>query len=245
MWQLLDTGKQSAAANMELDAQLLAELGAGDAPLIHFYEWSEESATYGHFLSIERLINLAEAKRRGVHFARRPTGGGLLFHRFDFAFSVLVPAASRFFSLNTLANYHFINRAVKKAVQTFLEKSPEALGLLDQEPLPLDPQCRYFCMAKPTKYDVMVGAQKVAGAAQRRTKKGYLHQGSIALLPPDRPFLRALLLPGTQVYEAMQAQTFSLLGSQPTPQEVNKARALLKKQLIFYLTQESQQESTT
>ncbi len=240
MWQLLDTGKQSAAANMELDAQLLAELGASDAPLIHFYEWGEESATYGHFLSLETLIDRDEAKRRGVHFARRPTGGGLLFHRFDFAFSVLVPAAGRFFSLNTLANSHFINRAVKKAVQTFFETSSATLGLLEKEALPLDPECRHFCMAKPTKYDVMVGAQKVAGAAQRRTKNGYLHQGSIALLPPDRPFLRALLLPGTQVCEAMEAQTFALLGSGSTPQEVSQARTLLKKQLIFYLTQECQ-----
>ena len=35
------------------------------------------------------------------------------------------------------------------------------------------------CFANPVSADVMVNGQKVAGAAQRRTRSGLLHQGSI------------------------------------------------------------------
>jgi lipoate-protein ligase A len=35
------------------------------------------------------------------------------------------------------------------------------------------------CFAGPVRYDVMSGSRKIAGGAQRRTKRGLLHQGSI------------------------------------------------------------------
>ncbi|MEM7175754.1 MAG: hypothetical protein AAF443_07510 [Chlamydiota bacterium] len=236
MWNLLDTGKQSAAANMALDSKLLAELKADSSPLIHFYDWSKESATYGYFLRPEKLINVTAAKRWGLQLARRPTGGGLIFHQFDFAFSVLIPAGFQYFSLNTLANYQFINRAVKNALKNFFE--PEALhsSLLSEESLPNDPQCRYFCMAKPTRYDVMIKGRKVAGAAQRRCKAGYLHQGSIAISMPDEDFFRDVLLPDSQVLEAMQSHTFSLLGAMASSKTIAEVRRELKDQLIVHLT---------
>jgi lipoate-protein ligase A len=49
-------------------------------------------------------------------------------------------------------------------------------------------------MAKPTKYDVMWEGKKVGGGAQRRTKYGFLHQGTISLGRPDEEFLSGILL---------------------------------------------------
>jgi lipoate-protein ligase A len=49
-------------------------------------------------------------------------------------------------------------------------------------------------MARPTKYDVMLQGRKIAGAAQRKTKAGFLHQGTIALLCPDPELLGAVEL---------------------------------------------------
>ena len=45
------------------------------------------------------------------------------------------------------------------------------------------------CFARPVVYDVLVSGAKVAGAAQRRTRHGLLHQGSIqgAHFPADFP----------------------------------------------------------
>ncbi|MCB1085050.1 MAG: hypothetical protein KDK60_03000 [Chlamydiia bacterium] len=236
MWKILDTGQRSAQENMEIDAELLENLDPLGPPILHFYEWEGECATYGHFLKPEDFLNLKAAKERGVSLARRPTGGGIIFHVSDLAFSILVPSGHPHYSLNTLGNYNFINSHVKKGVKNFLDKGGD-LTLLPEEPLPKDSHCQSFCMAKPTRYDVMLGGLKIAGAAQRRRKQGYLHQGSISIALPKEDFLDALLLPGTQVKEAMKSQTFSLLGKDWTTKELEKVRSQLKKELEKELSQ--------
>jgi lipoate-protein ligase A len=40
---------------------------------------------------------------------------------------------------------------------------------------------RHLCFANPVRADVMIDSRKIAGAAQRRTRVGLLHQGSIQL----------------------------------------------------------------
>ena len=42
------------------------------------------------------------------------------------------------------------------------------------------------CFAKPVRFDIVAGASKLSGAAQRRTREGLLHQGSILLPDPAR-----------------------------------------------------------
>jgi lipoate-protein ligase A len=206
-WNILETKATSARANMELDAQLLEHLGSQEKPILHLYEWEKESATFGYFMKPEELLNLEAAEKKGIDLARRPTGGGVVFHMWDLAFSVLVPAKSRLFSTNTLDNYNLVNRVVKDVVQEFIGE--EMSLTLDDAPFQ-DQTCTHFCMARPTKYDVMLQGKKIAGAAQRKTKDGFLHQGTIALMRPHEELLAALL-PSAAVREAMTRTTFPLL----------------------------------
>lgn len=235
MWKILDTGKHRAKENMAIDADLLKNMKPGDPPILHFYEWEGASATYGYFLDPGKYLNLKESTRMRLNLARRPTGGGIIFHVSDLAFSVLVPAGFPHFSSNTLDNYDFINNAVKSGVKNFFENN-EDLSLLPEEPTPLDENCRHFCMAKPTKYDVMLNGRKVAGAAQRKQKQGYLHQGSIAIALPKENFLNRVLLSNTQVQEAMTQNTFSILGKDWTQKDLEEVREILKRQLQKELT---------
>ncbi len=230
MWKILDTGTRSALENMAIDAALLENLSPDDSPILHFYDWEKDSATYGYFLNPGKLLNLEETSARGLELAKRPTGGGVVFHVCDLAFSILIPAHFPAFSSNTLDNYNFINSGVKKAVKNFFQ-NPQNPSLLPEEPLPLDESCRHFCMAKPTQYDVMLEGKKIAGAAQRRRRQGYLHQGSIAIALPKEDFLNGILLPGTQVKEAMLQNTFSLLGRDWNHSDLKEVRETLKHQL--------------
>ncbi len=233
MWQVIDTGISSAEKNMALDAEFLKNLSDSQNPILHFYEWEKDSATFGHFIQPEAFLNVDKAKELGLSLAKRPTGGGIVFHLWDMAFSVLVPSSSSHFSLNTLENYAFVNDIVLKAVKTFLE---EAGGLLMiQEDMPsLDPSCVRFCMAKPTKYDVVLEGKKIAGAAQRQTKAGFLHQGTIALMLPDTAYLEDVLLPSTRVLEAMQTHTYPLLGKTASRKELERAKLRLKQLLVTF-----------
>ncbi len=238
MWEILDTGVRSAVVNMQIDSDLLDNIGERQTPLIHFYEWEGDSATYGYFVKPESLLDLGVAEERSLVLARRSTGGGIVFHLWDMAFSVLVPSHCAEFSMNTLDNYAFVNGAVLGAVEQFFEKKEE-LSLIPEDALSKDMHCKYFCMAKPTKYDVMWQGRKIAGAAQRKTRGGFLHQGTISLVMPSQEYLSAILLPGTEVIAAMGVFTHPLLGKNATRGEMEGAKERLRKLLATHLNEAS------
>lgn len=225
-WDILDTGVRAAEENMRLDKQLLEELGERSRPLLHLYEWASDSATYGCLTDPRDFLDLEGVQEVGLALAQRPTGGGIVFHAWDLAFSVLVPATHRFFSVNTLENYAFVNGIIKESVEQFLGGR---LTLAEDDFSPLDGLCKRFCMAQPTKYDVVLRGRKVAGAAQRRTKDGFLHQGTIALALPPEGYLEKILKKGSKVQEAMQAYTFSLVNTSVGKRELEELRLQLRE----------------
>lgn len=215
---------------MALDQRLLDELDPAGAPIFHAYDWDGECATYGYFVRPERYLDLEAAAQRGVTLARRPTGGGIIFHTTDLAFSVLIPAGHPAYSVNTLDNYAFVNRTVLLTIEQFCGRPLDAQLLPDEMPQKGSACCN-FCMAKPTQYDVMVGGRKVGGAAQRRTKAGFLHQGSIALGMTDAVLLQAVLRDGA-VVDAMQRNSFPLLDGVCDAHQLAEARHMLRD-LLF------------
>lgn len=226
MWNILNTGKKSGLENMKADEALLKSLKPSDQPILHLYDWEGPSATYGYFIDPKDYLK----DKKELHLARRPTGGGILFHIWDLSFSVLVPSEHPGYSEDVMKNYHFINDAVLEAVKSFL-KNETAVHLLPINPVALDKYCEHFCFAKPTKYDVMIGGKKVAGAAQRRKRNGFLHQGSISIVMPEFDFLETILPDDARVIEAMKIHTFSLLPPKATEKDLQDAR----KELSLHL----------
>lgn len=223
MLQIIDTGTSSAEENMALDTKYLETLT--DTPILHFYDWKGNSATYGYFIVLEKHLNTDAMQRYSLSAARRPTGGGIVFHVWDYAFSFLMPSNHPFFSLNSLANYQFVNTLVLEAVQEVFSLK---MTLTKEAFSPLSPDCRNFCMARPTEYDVIYQGFKVAGAAQRRTKRGYLHQGTISLGLPREGWLADLLVSDEAVASAMQSTTFAPLGANYSDLELSQARDALE-----------------
>lgn len=230
-WQIIDTGKNSALNNMELDRNFLENLGSLNQCILHLYEWNSDSATYGYFNQPFLHLNKQYIEDNKFDLARRPTGGGIVFHLCDFAFTFLVPATHPMYSVNTLDNYAFANRLVAAAIGRFLGRSRSPI-LLQEEQIPLDAHCIQFCMAKPTVNDVMLDGRKVSGGAQRRTKNGFLHQGTISLTIPTENFINGILLPGSCVLEGMKKNSFALLGPSVTVKELVSARQQMKEELI-------------
>ena len=187
---IIDSGTRSAHENMQLDAQMLEALDPDGELILHLYDWERPSLTYGYFIKPHQHLHLEALARHGIDIGRRPTGGGIVFHIWDLAFSVLVPANHPGYHENTLDNYTYVNSRVKGAMQKLLGKE---LDLLPEDPPTEIEASRHFCYAKPTKYDVMLNGRKIAGAAQRKKRNGYLHQGSISLVQPDTELLKELL----------------------------------------------------
>lgn len=233
-WKILDTGIDAPEVIMQKDKDLLDTLHLEKDPILHLYEFAPRSATYGHFLKLEEFFDLNKVKEEKMHFAKRPTGGGVIFHLWDFAFSALIPATHLRFSHNTLENYATINNPVLAAVEEFLKKA--GCELTPDDGAILGPGCKSFCMAKPTKYDVMLEGKKVAGAAQRKTKGGFLHQGSISLILPSQKLLSSILLKDLTVVEGMMAFTYPLLGEGASEKELISGRKEIKEILTKNLT---------
>lgn len=205
--------------HMERDTFLLDEARHA----LHFYSFSKLSATFGYFIRPDE--HLTPLGLETLSLARRPTGGGLLFHAFDFTFSLIVPSSHPYFQLNTLDAYHAINTTVARAVKDVFAK--EVL-LSTQE------KCGkvLFCMKRPTPFDLTLGGKKVGGAAERKTKKALLHQATLSLLPFDRTLISPFLIEGERLTFEMEQNSGCLIACE---KEAKDARAALKKVLEIAL----------
>lgn len=224
--EIIDSGTLPPDRVMEKDKAILDGLNSKSSPLLHFYDWSAPCLTYGYFINQEDYLNLEQMKIEGLLSARRPTGGGISLHLTDFAFSILIPAHSPDFSTNTLDNYALINKKIGKIIAEFSagyssdNKNEPTLLTKTQSNIP-------FCMAQPTQYDLMVNGKKVGGAAERKTKQGLLHQGTISLSFPPRQLVTKIVK-DPSIVKLMEENSYTLLPSHASGEELNTARTLLR-----------------
>ncbi len=200
---------------MEKDASLI---GAPDT-FLHLYTWPKPTLSYGCLVNPEDFLYMD--KLGELSLAKRPTGGGLIFHLTDLAFSFLMPSSSPHFSHQTEENYLFVNQIVAKSLSPYIP----SYSFLTEEA----PGASRFCMAKATKYDILVDGGKLVGAAQRRTKKGLLHQGSISLCTPPQELLQSVLR--ESVYTDMQKTSRYLFKEMLSPSELLEKRLEIEEAL--------------
>jgi lipoyl(octanoyl) transferase len=167
-----DATARSAATNMAIDEALL-ECAA--VPSIRFYDWQSLALSFGYFGKFADVA-LYAAERDLV---RRWTGGGIVFHGNDFTYSIVIPASDPAFRESSMTIYEKIHRALCAALNGIDERaevvgSARCAGRTPQRRVPTN-----NCFANPVRADVMIDGRKIAGAAQRRTRRGLLQQGSI------------------------------------------------------------------
>jgi lipoate-protein ligase A len=164
-WDFLLSPAAGAAWNMALDEALLHTAAKRGRPLLRVYAWEKPSVSFGYFQKFPApLANAYDA-------VRRPTGGGVVYHVDDTTYTVVVPPAHALYAMKTADAYCALHQAVAAAFQ-----SPPALH---HAPLH-SPRGSYECFQRPVHGDVVADGRKLAGGAQRRTRSGLLHQGSIA-----------------------------------------------------------------
>jgi len=164
-WRLFIHGAASPARNMAIDEALLREIRE---PVLRLYEWSVPAVSLGYF---QPAVLAGERP-----FVRRYTGGGLVDHARDVTYTIVLPRAHPWMELSAPQSYCEIHKGVQAALT--------ACGIVSE----LAPAAREVeseaCFQKPVRFDIVAGADKLSGAAQRRTREGMLHQGSILLPDP-------------------------------------------------------------
>jgi lipoate-protein ligase A len=181
-----DDKRHSAAMNMAIDEALL--LGAA-VPSIRFYRWRSPALSFGYFGDFSDIAIYAGER----DLVRRWTGGGIVFHGEDLTYAIVIPASDPAFHESSMTIYRKIHRALCGAldadgqaarlatVGALCERRKSRRGDL-QIALRRSRDRRSLgdnCFANPVRADVMIDGRKVAGAAQRRTRRGLLQQGSI------------------------------------------------------------------
>jgi lipoate-protein ligase A len=194
-----DPVPREAAFNMAADEHLLASAN----PLLRLYRWERPAISFGYFVRFATAHDTFPDRE----MVRRWTGGGVVEHSEDLTYSLLVPAEEPLARLPARDAYGQIHLAIAEALrESGLETGPLEL-LTGASPAPAG--CA--CFANPAPRDLVSGGRKIAGAAQRRTRAGLLHQGSILLpgVPADWREKLAQALPGA-LAQSITHRPFSL-----------------------------------
>jgi len=177
-----DFPSRSAAMNMAIDEALLEK---ATVPSIRLYRWNSPALSFGYFGRFSDVASYATQR----DLVRRWTGGGIVLHGDDLTYSVIIPRNDPVFAGSSMSIYENVHRALRNALaanggRVELAAMGRNAALRRSEPqwhlrtaqraVPTN-----VCFANPVSADVMVNGRKVAGAAQRRTRSGLLHQGSI------------------------------------------------------------------
>jgi lipoate-protein ligase A len=186
---LLPTRTAGAAENMAIDFLLLQRYPEA-APRFRHYEWRGPAFTFGFSQKIEFVrANLPTGET--FDLCRRPTGGGIVDHRNDWTYALVLPRAHPLYDERATQSYRLVHECLASALcslnqpaevktncepdGTCAERSPA------REESTVPAAIPGVCFQRAELYDVVnreTGA-KIAGAAQKRNKHGLLFQGSI------------------------------------------------------------------
>ena len=163
-----------AAENMALDFLLLQRYPEPGVARFRHYEWRTLAFTFGLSQAMDYIrANLPPGET--FDLCRRPTGGGLVDHRNDWTYALVIPRAHALFDAPATQAYRDVHAALAAAMQALGQ--PVAL----QEHRHPGEEGPTICFERPELYDVLNTAtgMKIAGAAMKRNKHGLLLQGSI------------------------------------------------------------------
>jgi lipoate-protein ligase A len=175
--EMLDPEPHSAALNMAIDEVLLARAGE---PTLRIYRWERASVSFGYFGKLEH-VESAWPRREMV---RRWTGGGIVPHGEDVTYTLVVPRSCEFFRIGAAESY----RAIHECIASLLNETGCDVRIAPRAASKISDAC----FENPARYDLLADGGKIAGAAQRRTRAGLLHQGSIQGVPMDGDFRAGL-----------------------------------------------------
>jgi lipoyl(octanoyl) transferase len=155
-------GSRTGPENMAIDDALSRTCRK---PVLRVYGWQGEWMSVGYF-------GKAEEVTPGRAFVRRPTGGGMVDHREDWTYSLIVPRGWDLAEMPATLSYQKIH----ECLQMFLQGRGVVCRLVEC----IEDHQGGWCFTNPVRYDLVDDeGRKIAGAGQRRNRNAMLHQGSV------------------------------------------------------------------
>jgi lipoyl(octanoyl) transferase len=182
---VLPTRAAGAAENMATDFLLLQRYPDATAPRFRHYEWHRPAFTFGYAQKVA-FVRSQLPPDETFDLCRRPTGGGIVDHREDWTYALVIPRGHPLEELRASHSYKAVHEALASALRA------QGVRAITKTAVPEpDEDAVGVCFQRAEIYDVVheLTGVKVAGAAQKRNKHGLLFQGSIWRPATDGPSL--------------------------------------------------------
>jgi lipoyl(octanoyl) transferase len=162
----IDAVPRSGPEAMAVDEWLLE---MAETPVLRVYGWLGDWGSVGYFGEI------AAARRSfpGLRWVRRWTGGGTVDHRADWTYTVTAPSGERLVEARGAESYRLLHSRLQSVLGAEEIDARLSTGAGETGDA--------LCFENPVSHDIVgLDGKKLAGAGQRRTRRGLLHQGSVA-----------------------------------------------------------------
>lgn len=178
---LLPTRSAGTAENMAVDFMLLQRYPEIDYIRFRHYGWHRPAFTFGYSQKIAFVRT--QLPDEAVELCRRPTGGGVVDHRHDWTYALVLPRGHSLEEARAVESYRAVHAALAEAM--LAQDEPVALHAAGQAggpPADAKTAAPGVCFVQAEEHDVVSKrtGRKIAGAAQKRNKHGLLFQGSVA-----------------------------------------------------------------
>lgn len=161
--QLIFDDAWPGALNMAIDQVLLETT---TEPVLRIYDWEQPTISFGYRHDFTE-------RNDDLPVVRRWTGGGIVRHQQDATYAIIVPHGHPWARTRPLDSYHSLHHALAMCLNQSGDEPCRLATEADCKPGTL-------CFDAPAMFDVLRGDTKIAGAGQRRSRAGLLHQGSVA-----------------------------------------------------------------
>jgi lipoate-protein ligase A len=167
--------------------QALLESAAQGVATFRFYAWTEPTLSLGYFQP-ESARHIHE-QLAGLPYVRRPTGGQILVHHHEVTYALALPSGHPWRpdaekASTWLGRMHL---AIADALRSLGVQTEVATGSLGGRGAAL-------CFLQPVAGDILIGAHKIVGSAQRRRRGALLQHGAVLMAASAH----APMLPGIQ-----------------------------------------------
>jgi lipoate-protein ligase A len=198
----------SGVWNMAVDEALLHSSEFAGLTL-RFYQWNEPTLSLGYFQSLtDRELH---PRSSNCPVVRRASGGGAILHDRELTYSLVAPVSQRFgdsaAELYDIVHLSLCDTLSEWGVSATMYEPPLVQLGTPAVPVPHPPE-PFLCFNRRSRGDVVLGAHKICGSAQRRHQQRVLQHGSLLLARS----LAAPELPGV----------VELVPSPPTLDEVSR-----------------------
>ncbi len=171
----------SVAETMATDFLLLQRYPRKEAARFRHYGWRGPAWTFGYSQKIAFVRTQLPAGANPHEICRRPTGGGVVDHRDDWTYALVIPRGFALEELRAAESYRRVHACLAAALRA--QGVAAVVKTSCEPPAEGESACgpAGVCFQRAELYDVVneTTGEKIAGAAQKRNKHGLLFQGSL------------------------------------------------------------------